>query len=304
MQLRNKILAAVPAAALVLSGAAAWAGATADDPNPTLPSAPAVPGAPALPGLPAMPALPAIPEVPASPALPGTPALPIDSPVPGSCPTCPAPRRLPALPGAARRSGAPGPADRQPGARPAEPARAPRRSRLLPCRRCPAMPALSRRPVPDAPALPALPVTGRQRGLLPHQPTRSGPGDRDAGAGTRSGHTSDGLTSSRGRSAVSGRRSTSSDATSEAMPVRAMASPRPKPVGQVAREQQPDRRTGHAGHDQEGVGGAPDLGREHLAVERPEGRRGDPARGRWPRPTTATARRCRRGRRSSGRRYR
>ena len=58
MQLRTKILAAVPAAALVVSGAAAWAGVAADDPNPTLPSAPTVPGAPALPGMPAVPALP------------------------------------------------------------------------------------------------------------------------------------------------------------------------------------------------------------------------------------------------------
>ena len=50
MQLRSKFLAAVPAAALILSGAAAWAGATADDPNPTLPDAPTVPGAPPVDG--------------------------------------------------------------------------------------------------------------------------------------------------------------------------------------------------------------------------------------------------------------
>jgi len=52
MQLRSqfkakKVLAAIPAVALVVSGAAAWAGTVTDDPNPTIPSAPTVPGAPA-----------------------------------------------------------------------------------------------------------------------------------------------------------------------------------------------------------------------------------------------------------------
>ena len=118
MQLRSqfrtkKVLAALPALALVVSGAAAWA--AGGDPNPTIPSAPAVPGAPALPavpglpsapGLPALPGLPidgtvpalpdlpaapavpgvpmpALPDLPSTPALPGVPALPIDAPVPG-----------------------------------------------------------------------------------------------------------------------------------------------------------------------------------------------------------------------------
>ena len=56
MQLRSqfstkKVLAVLPAVALVVSGAAAWAGSAADDPNPTVPSAPTVPGMPALPAL-------------------------------------------------------------------------------------------------------------------------------------------------------------------------------------------------------------------------------------------------------------
>ena len=63
MQLRSqfrtrKVLAALPAVALVVSGAAAWA--AGDDPNPTIPSAPTVPGAPAVPALPALPALPSV----------------------------------------------------------------------------------------------------------------------------------------------------------------------------------------------------------------------------------------------------
>ena len=63
MQLRSqvrtkKVLAALPAVALVLSGAAAWAVTGADDPNPTIPSTPTVPGAPALPALPSAPGLP------------------------------------------------------------------------------------------------------------------------------------------------------------------------------------------------------------------------------------------------------
>src|SRR5437879_1394220 len=63
MQLRSqvrtkKVLAALPAVALVLSGAAAWAVTGADDPNPTIPSTPTVPGAPALPALPSAPGSP------------------------------------------------------------------------------------------------------------------------------------------------------------------------------------------------------------------------------------------------------
>ena len=80
MQLRaqfrtRKVLATLPALALVVSGAAAWA--AGDDPNPTVPSAPSVPGAPALPAPPAVPGLGALP------ALPGLGSLPIDGPVSG-----------------------------------------------------------------------------------------------------------------------------------------------------------------------------------------------------------------------------
>ena len=72
MQLRSqvrtkKVLAALPAVALVLSGAAAWAVTGADDPNPTIPSTPTVPGAPALPALPSAPGLPDLGALPALP---------------------------------------------------------------------------------------------------------------------------------------------------------------------------------------------------------------------------------------------
>ena len=134
MQLRSqfstkKVLAVLPAVALVVSGAAAWAGSAADDPNPTVPSArPRDAGAPG----------PAV-----TPALPGLPA------------------RVPCR--RARRSG---PADRRPGPGPAGPAGRPRRARPAdagatspgPVPAVPGAPALPiDGPVPGLPDLPAAP---------------------------------------------------------------------------------------------------------------------------------------------------
>ena len=64
----KKTLAAIPAMALILSGAAAW-GLNVDNPSP-------VPSAPALPTLPGAPAVPGAPDLPGAPAVPGAPALP------------------------------------------------------------------------------------------------------------------------------------------------------------------------------------------------------------------------------------